>query len=267
LIRKARDDGDIKAIVLRVNSPGGSAFGAELIRRELELTKLAGKPVIVSMGNVAASGGYWVSMASDEVIADPATITGSIGVFAILPTGEKAMEKLSIATTWLGSAYDPRRGLDPRFAGLVQGAIEHIYAEFITKAAAARKTTTAKIDEVGQGRIWTGAQAKERGLVDRTGSFGDAIKAAASKAKLDDPRLVYVEREPSTLEKLLEKIGGNASALVAEQLDLRGAFLPMGMPAGVANDVQRELGYLAEMAEKTKRGAGYVAVTHCLCDR
>jgi len=120
LIRKARDDDQIKAIVLRVNSPGGSVFGSELIRRELELTRAAGKPVVVSMGDVAASGGYWISMASDEVIADASTITGSIGVFAILPTAEKLMDKIGVhtagtTTTWLGGAYDPRRPDRPAF--------------------------------------------------------------------------------------------------------------------------------------------------------
>jgi len=182
LIRKARDDEKVKAIVLRVNSPGGSAFGSELIRRELELSRSAGKPVVVSMGSVAASGGYWISMAADEVIADPATITGSIGVVAMLPTAEKAMEKLSVntggvTTTWLGGAYDPRRGLDPRFAQMVQSVIGNIYSDFTTKAAIARKTTPDKINEVGQGRVWTGNQAKERGLIDRTGSLGDALKS------------------------------------------------------------------------------------------
>ena len=116
LIRQAREDDKIKAIVLRVNSPGGSAFASELVRRELEVTRAVGKPVVISMGGVAASGGYWISMASDEVIADPSTITGSIGVFGMLPTGEKLLDKLSIhtggyTTTWLASGYDPRRPL------------------------------------------------------------------------------------------------------------------------------------------------------------
>ena len=185
LIRQAREDDQIKALVLRVDSPGGSAYGSELIRRELELTRAAGKPVVVSMGNVAASGGYWISMASDEVIADPATITGSIGVFAILPTADKVVDKLGIhtagvTTTWLADAYNPLRPLDPRFGQLVQSSINHIYNEFTTKAAAARKTTPEKIDAVGQGRVWTGAQAKERGLVDRLGSYRDALESAAA---------------------------------------------------------------------------------------
>ena len=187
LIRQAREDDKVKAIVLRVNSPGGSAFASELVRRELELTRAVGKPVVVSMGGVAASGGYWISMSSDEVIADPSTITGSIGVFGMLPTAEKLMDKLSIhtggyTTTWLASGYDPRRPLDPRLAQVVQSSIEHIYADFTGKAAQARKKTQPQIDAVGQGRVWTGAQALERGLVDRNGLLQDAIASAAKRA-------------------------------------------------------------------------------------
>jgi protease IV len=274
LIRKARDDDKIKAIVLRVNSPGGSAFGSELIRRELELTRTAGKPVVVSMGNVAASGGYWIAMAADEIIADQATITGSIGVFGILPTGEKAMEKLSLYTggyhtTWLGAAmYDPRRPLDPRMAELVQVSIQRIYTDFTTKAATARKTTPDKIDEVAQGRVWTGAQAKERGLIDRTGSFADALKAAATRAKLDEKtRITYIEADRSKFEKLIEQFSGAAVKEIAKHVDMK-AFSPMASLASVpvVNGVQRDLSWLAEMTERAKTGYPFAVVTHCLCE-
>jgi protease-4 len=274
LIRKARDDEKVKALVLRVNSPGGSAFGSELVRRELELTRSAGKPVVVSMGNVAASGGYWISMAADEIIADPATVTGSIGVFAMLPTGEKAMEKLSIATggvttTWLRGAYDPRRGLDPRFAQIVQSAIGNIYTDFTTKAAVARKTTPEKINDVAQGRVWTGNQAKERGLIDRTGSLGDAIKSAASKAKLgDDPRVTYVETERSRFEKLVSQFGGAEieawiNTLAGNAVSSASPFTTM---PSVARDAQRELAWVIEMADYAKNsGNPFAAYAHCLC--
>ena len=274
LIRKVRDDDRAKALVLRVNSPGGSAFGSELIRRELELTRQAGKPVVVSMGNVAASGGYWISMAADEIIADPATVTGSIGVFAMLPTGEKAMEKLSISTggvttTWLGGAYDPRRGLDPRFAQMVQSAIGNIYTEFTTKAAAARKTTPEKIDEVGQGRVWTGNQAKERGLIDRTGSLGDAIKSAGSRAKLgDDARITYIEVERSRFEKLISQMGGAQMEAWINSLIGNAAHnaLPIAAVPGVALEAQRDLAWLMNVADHAKRsGNPFTAYAHCLC--
>jgi protease-4 len=266
LIRKARDDESIKALVLRVNSPGGSAFGSELVRRELELTRAAGKPVVVSMGDVAASGGYWVSLAADEVIAEPATITGSIGVFGMLPTAEGLMDKVSVrtggySTTWLGSAYDPRKALDPRFAELVQSAIDHTYGEFISKTAAARKTTPEKIDEVAQGRVWTGAQAKERGLIDRTGSYGDALAAARTRSKLgDDARVSYLERDAGRFERIVEFF--SASALQALGLPAAGAWMTGGLPAGAAREAQRELGWVAEVAEQRKP---FAAVVHCLC--
>jgi len=271
LIRKARDDDNIKALVLRVNSPGGSAFGSELVRRELELTRQAGKPVVVSMGSVAASGGYWISMAADEVIADPATITGSIGVFAMLPTAEKAMDKLSIntggvTTTWLGGAYDPRRPLDPRFADLVQGAIAKIYSDFTILVAKARKSTPEKIDAVAQGRVWTGAQAQERGLVDRTGSFVDALNSARERAKLPETtRIAYIEPDLSPFERLVAGWGAEATRMAAEYLGLH--LLPAALPTGVAGEVTRDLVWLTEMNERSPIGMPFIALTHCFCDR
>jgi protease-4 len=265
LIRKAREDSQIKAVVLRVDSPGGSAFGSELIRRELELTRAAGKPVVVSMGNVAASGGYWISMAADEVIADPSTITGSIGVFAILPTAEKVVDKLGIhtagtTTTWLADAYNPLRPLDPRFGQLVQSSINHIYSEFTTRAAQARKTTPEKIDLVGQGRVWSGAQAKERGLVDKLGSYRDALASAAARARLGpDYRVAYIERDSSGIERLLGLFGIDAAQALTIQVKL--GLLPAGLPAAAAADVTRELGWLSGLADGSKP---FAAVTHCM---
>jgi protease-4 len=271
LIRIAREDNNIKAIVLRIDSPGGSAFGSELIRRELELTRAAGKPVVVSMGNVAASGGYWISMASDEVIAEPNTITGSIGVFAILPRADKVIDKLGIhtagvTTTWLGDAVNPLRPLDPRFGQVIQGSINHIYADFTTKAAAARKTTPEKINEVAQGRVWTGAQAKERGLVDRLGSYGDALKSAADRAKLGgDYRVVYLEREVSRFDRVLEFFGGSAAHAVAQAVApyVKASLAPTGMPLGAATEVAHELSWLSELSAQRKP---FMAITHCLCE-
>ncbi len=266
-IRRAREDDAIKALVLRVDSPGGSAYGSELIRRELELTRAAGKPVVVSMGNVAASGGYWISMAADEVIADPATITGSIGVFAILPTADKVADKLGVrtggyTTTWLADAYNPLRPMDPRFTQLIQSSINNVYKQFTTKAAVARKTSAAKIDEVGQGRVWTGAQAKERGLVDTLGSYGDALRSAAKRAKLgDDFRISYVERPGSKFERFLEMMG--ASTQTAVNIQVKLGMLPDALPAGAVAGVAKDLGWLNELADGKKP---FAAVTHCLCE-
>jgi len=268
LVRKARDDDKIKAVVLRVNSPGGSAFGSELVRRELELTRQAGKPVVVSMGDVAASGGYWISMAADEVIADEATITGSIGVVALLPTAEGAMNKLGVrtggvTTTWLAGAYDPRRAFDPRFGQLVQSIIDRAYLDFTTLAATARKTTPERIDEVGQGRVWSGRQAVEVGLVDRTGGLGDALTAAAERAKLPSGhRVQYLEARPGRLERLLQDIGATLVAAIGQPADLRGTLLALGLAPAVAPEVVQDLGWLAEVAERRQP---FAAVTHCLC--
>jgi protease-4 len=272
MIRAAREDKQIKAIVLRINSPGGSAYGSELIRRELELTRAAGKPVVVSMGDVAASGGYWISMSADEVIADPNTVTGSIGVFAILPTADKVVDKLGIhtagvTTTWLADAYNPLRPLDPRFGQVVQASINHIYDEFTTKAAIARRTTPDKIDAVGQGRVWTGAQAKERGLVDRLGSYNDALQSAAKRAHLEgDFRVAYAERPDTLVERLLERVGlTDTQALTVQvKLGLLPADLALdALPAGAAAGVAKDLSWLSQVASRRQP---FAAVTHCLCE-
>ena len=234
------------------------------------LTRQAGKPVVVSMGDVAASGGYWISMASDAVIADAGTITGSIGVFGILPTAEGLMDKLSlhtggVTTTWLAGAYDPRRPMDPRYQAAVQAGVENIYARFTGLAAQARKSTPEKIDAVAQGRIWTGAQARERGLVDRLGSFDDAVKTAAQLAKLElkpgeKPRLAYVERDLSRRERLLasltDVLAPPLAQAVGESLGLQA------LPAPIVE----ELGVLKELSALAARGAwDRAAVAHCLC--
>ncbi|MDP2370780.1 signal peptide peptidase SppA [Rhodoferax sp.] len=270
LIRQAREDDKVKALVLRVNSPGGSAYGSELIRRELELTRAAGKPVVVSMGNVAASGGYWVAMSADEVIADAATVTGSIGVFAMLPTAEKLMDKLGVhsagtTTTWLTGGYDPRRALDPRLAGVIQSSVNHIYADFTAKAALARKTTPQKIDDVAQGRVWTGQQAKERGLIDTVGGYQDAIQAAAKRAKLAGGYSVaYIERGPSSLDRLMSLLPGAAVDAVSDAVGARlaGELRPLALAKLPLGEVGADLGWLADVAKRRKP---FEAMTHCLC--
>lgn len=270
LIRKAREDEAVKAVVLRVNSPGGSAFASEIVRRELELTRAAGKPVVVSMGDVAASGGYWIATSSDAVIADPGTITGSIGVFGMLPTAEKLMDKLSlhtggVTTTWMAGGYDARRPLDPRLQAVIQSNIDNIYARFTTLAAQARKSTPEKIDAVAQGRVWTGAQAKERGLVDRLGSLDDAVQTAVKLGKLEvkdgeKPRLVYVERDMSRKERLLASLTDVVAPPIAQAV---GQALGLdALPAPVVE----ELATLRELARQSAQGRWErAAAAHCLC--
>lgn len=264
LVRRARESERVKAVVLRVDSPGGSAFGSELIRRELELTQQAGKPVIVSFGDVAASGGYWISMAADEVIADPTTITGSIGVFALLPSADRAMEKLSlhiegVTTTWLSGAPDPRRPLDPRVGQLIQTGVEHAYGRFVQLAAAARKTTPQHINEVAQGRVWTGREAKEQQLVDRLGTYVDALRTAAARAKLgDDYRVVYVEREPRGLDRLLALLVGESARVLQAHF---GVNLTELIGREAVRQAVNELNWLKASSENP-----FSAVAHCLCE-
>lgn len=216
LVRKAREDKDIKAVVLRVDSPGGSGFASELIRRELELTRAAGKPVIVSMGDVAASGGYWISMTSDAIYADPATITGSIGIYALVPSVARGLDHIGVhadgtSTTWLAGAMDIARPLDPRLASVLDANIQHGYRDFIGKVAENRKTTPEAIDAIGRGRVWSAGQAKERGLVDELGTFDDAIAAAAKAGKLGaDYAVQYVEEELSAFDRFLASLGASS---------------------------------------------------------
>ena len=180
LIRKARDDKDVKALVLRVDSPGGSVFGSELVRRELELTRAAGKPVVVSMGDLAASGGYWIATASDEIVADPATITGSIGVFALLPTADQTLDKLGVhpagvATTWLRNADDPRLPLDPRLADLIQKSVDHTYRRLHHQGRRGAQDDAGQ-DRRGRAgpRLDRRAGARSAAWSTRLGQFGDA---------------------------------------------------------------------------------------------
>jgi protease-4 len=267
LIRQAREDSQVKAIVLRINSPGGSALGSELIRRELEITRQSGKPVVVSMGSVAASGGYWMSMSSDEVFADATTVTGSIGVFALLPTVEKGLDKIGVhsagtTTAWLRGGYDPTQPIDPRFAELMQQSVNHIYDDFTSKAAAARNTTPEKIDTVAQGRVWTGQQAKTFGLVDRLGSYSDAIKSAAARANLAGHYAVtYIEVEPTGIDRFLRLLEASSAWGFAKYLGITP--FAVGMPAKPAKEITDDMRWLSDMADRNK---AFSVVTHCMCN-
>ena len=269
LLRRAREDKAVKAIVLRVDSPGGSVYGSELVRRELELARQGGKPVVVSMSDVAASGGYWISTAADAVIADPDTITGSIGVFGVLPTAERGLEKLGIhtggtTTAWLAGAYDPRRPIDPRAATMIQDNVEHLYREFLTRVAGARHSDPAQINEVAQGRVWTGRQAFERGLIDKLGGLGDAVASAVALAKLEPGyRVTYLESESPGLAKLLTALPGGLIRSWIAPMNAWG-LAPWGATAAVSSAatpaLPAELGFLLEQAQRP--GA---RLAHCLC--
>jgi len=264
LIARARNDDHVKALVLRVDSPGGEIFASEQIRREIELTRAANIPVVVSMGNVAASGGYWISMNANRIYADPSTISGSIGVFGLQMSGPRALEKIGVhsdgvgTTRWAG-AFDPTRALDPAVGELIQTTIEHDYAEFIGNVARARGRTPQQIDAIARGRVWSGAQAKERGLVDAFGGMRDAIEGAAQLGKLDAGkyRVVYVEKEMTPFERFFAGISQNSNARsMLAASGLGGLFLP----SKVQHDISNGLQWL-----DAERGKPFAAVAHCFC--
>ncbi len=200
LIKSARDDDSVKAIVLRVDSGGGGVFASEVIHRQLVLAREAGKKVVVSMGPVAASGGYWISTASDQIWANPNTITGSIGIYSMIPTFQKPLAKhlgmrvRGVGTTWLSGAVRPDRELDDDVGGLFRARTERGYQEFLTRVAEARGMTPEEVDAIGRGRVWSGLDAREKGLVDELGSLEQAIAAAAELAGLgEDYAVRYLE--------------------------------------------------------------------------
>lgn len=189
-LSQVRDDKDIKAVVLRVNSPGGSVFASEQIRREIELLKESGRPVIVSMGDTAASGGYWISMNADKIIADPSTITGSIGIFGMVPDISGALDKIGVhtdgvSTTEMAGLHDITRPLSPVAGRMLQSVIDNGYNKFIGKVSKARDLSVDMVDTVAQGRVWSGQQAKDRKLVDQLGGLQDALVEARKVAKLN----------------------------------------------------------------------------------
>jgi protease-4 len=217
LLRKARTDEKIKAIVLRVDSPGGSANGSEMIREECANARRAGKPVVVSMGAVAASGGYWISTASDEIWASADTITGSIGIFGMLPTVEKPLAKYlgvhadGVGTTPLAAAYRPDRSLDGEVRTLLEQVIYRGYREFLERVSQARKKTPEDVDKIARGRVWSGRRAQEIGLVDKLGGLAEAIASAAEHAKLGkNYKVQFVEKERKFSEKLIAELMGSA---------------------------------------------------------
>ena len=224
LLRKARNNDKVKAVVLRVDSPGGSAFASEIIRQEVELLKAAGKPVIASMGTYAASGGYWISAPADKIYAAPSTITGSIGIFGMMMTFEDSLSKLGIHTDGVGttdiSGFGPTQPLTDGMAQLFQLSINKGYQDFITLVAENRNMTLEQVDAIAQGRVWSGKKAKELGLVDELGNLTDAIVAAAELAKLDKYETLLIEKEVSERNKFIQKFMGEAKSLILAETNL-----------------------------------------------
>lgn len=272
LLRRAREDDHVKALVLRVDSPGGEVFASEQIRREIAGLKKAGKPVVVSMGDLAASGGYWISMNADRIYADPSTITGSIGIFGLIPTFPRALDKIGVhsdgvGTTKFAGAFDVTRPLQPEVGQVIQTVIDKGYRDFTGRVANARKRSVEQIDEVARGRVWSGAQAKERGLVDDFGGLRVAIDDVARRAKLGKPgsyNVRYLEKDAPPFAKLFSSFAG--SRIGAQWLQqssfaqgLAQALLPRALP-----QTAQDLRFL-ESAIQPTRGVPVKVLAYCFC--
>ena len=225
LLRQARYDKAVKTVVLRVDSPGGSMFASELILREVQALRKAGKPVVVSMSTYAASGGYYISAAANQIFASPTTLTGSIGVFSVVPTFQRTLEKIGVkvdglGTTPLAGGLRLDRPLDAAGRQILQTSVDHAYEEFLERVAEGRKKSPQDIDKIAQGRVWAGVDAQRIGLVDHLGGLKDATEAAAKLAELgSDYGVDYIEPELSLREQLLLQLRSQA-VHIAQSLGL-----------------------------------------------
>jgi len=214
-------------LVLRVNSPGGEVFAAEQIRREVQLTRESGIPVVVSMGDVAASGGYWISMNANKIFAEPNTITGSIGIFGLYYSIPNTLAKFGVqsdgvATGPMAGAFDITRALDPKVGAVIQAIINKGYHDFVGNVATARGKSYEAINAIAQGRVWTGQQALDRGLVDQLGGLGNAVADAAGLAKLgSDYPVRYVEPPAGGFQRFLLGLNQSASVRILQSWGLR----------------------------------------------
>ena len=268
LLRQVRDDEHVQAVVLRVDSPGGEVFASEQIRREVEQLKAAGKPVVVSMGDLAASGGYWISMNADRIYADPSTITGSIGIFGMFPNFTRTLDKIGVhtdgvSTTRIAGAFDVTRPLDPQVGRVVQAVIDKGYADFTGKVADARGKSVEQVDEVARGRVWSGAQAKERGLVDEMGNLGQAITDAAGRAELEQDKyqVVYVDKPATPFAQFLTGLAGSRlGAVLLRDSDLARVLLERALPAEAGAQLR-----FVENALKDRNGAPVKTLAYCFC--
>jgi protease-4 len=231
LLRKARFDKSVKAVVLQVDSGGGSAFASEIINQEIEELKVAGKPVIASMSTYAASGGYWIAASADEIWASPSTVTGSIGIFASLFSVEDALDTLGIYYDGIGTTefdgISPTAGFSDEFQQFMQRNIEHGYDQFLTHVAKGRGMTKEQVNDIAQGRVWIGETAKEIGLVDKLGDLDDAVQAAAKLADLEDFDVKYVEPTLSPQEQLIKDLLGQSAGWVLKTFMGESANSPL----------------------------------------
>lgn len=221
-LREARLDPEVKALVLRVNSPGGSVTASEQIRAEVAALKQSGKSVVVSMGGVAASGGYWVSTPANYIIASPSTITGSIGIFGVVTTFEDSLSEIGVHTDGVSTSpladATVTKALTPEFSELMQLYIESGYSNFINLVAKSRHKTPEEVDKIAQGRVWVGSDAKANGLVDKLGDFDDAVAKAAELASVEHPVLNWMQPEMTFIDRLLAETAGNVKVTLPSSL-------------------------------------------------
>jgi protease-4 len=226
-IRDARLDPKVKAIVLRVNSPGGSVSASEVIRSELAAARDAGKPVVVSMGGMAASGGYWISTPANYIVANANTLTGSIGIFGVINTVENSLDTIGVHTDGVSTSpladISMTKALPQEVQEMMQLSIESGYKRFITLVAQSRHSTPEQVDKIAQGHVWTGQDAKANGLVDSLGDFDDAVAKAAELAKLKQWHIDYYQQEPTFFNSLIDSLSGSVRAALPEALQ---AYLP-----------------------------------------
>jgi protease-4 len=223
VIRQARLDDAVKALVLQIDSPGGSALASEIIRRELELTRQSGKPVIVSMSSIAASGGYWIASSADEIWAAPSTITGSIGIYSAFATFEKSLDYVGVhsdgvGTTQVADGFDTTRPLNPIIADSMEQVIQHNYQRFIKTVSEGRNLTLQDVEKIAQGRVWAGETAKELGLIDQFGNLQDAVQSAANMANLKIYDVIYIEQPLTAREKLAKRLNQFLTAATNDML-------------------------------------------------
>ncbi|EKE1947831.1 signal peptide peptidase SppA [Salmonella enterica] len=254
-IRDARLDPKVKAIVLRVNSPGGSVNASEVIRAELAAARAAGKPVVVSMGGMAASGGYWISTPANYIVASPSTLTGSIGIFGVINTVENSLSSIGVHSDGVSTSpladISMTKALSREVQQMMQLSIEYGYKRFITLVADARKRTPEQIDKIAQGHVWTGEDAKANGLVDSLGDFDDAVAKAAELAKLKQWHLDYYQDEPTVLDMVMDSMTGSVRAMLPEAIQ---AMLPAPL-VSAANTVKAEGDKLAAFNDPQNRYA------------
>jgi protease IV len=253
LIRQAQMDKDIKAVVLRVDSPGGSVAASEEIYRQLEALRAAGKPLVVSMGEYAASGGYYISAPANQIWASPATLTGSIGIFAIIPTIDQTLGKIGVnvdglGTTPLAGAFSIARPLSTEVSQLIQSQIDRGYQQFVDRVATGRRETPQQIDAIGQGRVWAGADARRIGLVDHLGTMEDAVKAAAQLAKVTNYQVEFIHPHLSWAEQLFQQSEAKAAAGAVTVFHADAQSFGLGAVSARLGPVERDLSLLARFS-------------------